>query len=514
MPKHLLYLSDWEMHAYLYDKEGLSPVRDFYDSPAGRAAFGRYLEEHAGLPTYLLVDLSEENFQQETLPHVMPKARRAMIERRLGQLYRDTPYRRAEVTGRQADGRKDDYILFSALTNPAATSGWLRVLQDKRVPLAGMYSLALMGKLLRKGLRLPATPLLLITHQSSGIRQSYFEHGHLVFSRLAPWYDNGLEGFADTVLHDVEQTREYLATARLLAREERLDVAVVAARACLAPLQARCKDTTEAQYRLIDIAEAAGTLGLGKSVLPTVCDTLFVALLAGQPPARHYETFEQNRIYDMLRWRLALQALAGGTVAVGLAWAGLNADASWHHYRRIEALNAETTRITLDYNAVLRSMPRTEVSARDMKAAVEIGKMLRQNVTSMEPALTHLSRALAAIPGLTIDQLHWKLRAPHATAATDPSGQPQVNAATLGVPHPSDQVVTIEGKVLPFAGDYRAALAEVDRLVDLLEQHPRHDIKVTRLPIDISPMATLAGQASATPTDQPAVFAIELVWKP
>jgi hypothetical protein len=105
------------------------------------------------------------------------------------QQYRETPFRHHEVQGRESDGRRDDIVLLSALTNPSSVQPWVEALEQLQMPLAGLYSTTLLSEDLVHKLKLHNEHLLLVTQQSAGWRQSYFQNGMLKFSRLTPAID-------------------------------------------------------------------------------------------------------------------------------------------------------------------------------------------------------------------------------------------------------------------------------------------------------------------------------------
>src|SRR5450631_1569741 len=138
--KTLLFLSADHFQAYIWDKGILSDSQYFNNDANGRDQFSGYLKLHRN-PAYLLVDVIEEDFRQETVPHLVGKNRRDLIGRKFEQYYRNTLFRQAKVLRRQEDGRRDDEMLFSALTNPQRISPWLDTLLTNSIPLIGIHSL-------------------------------------------------------------------------------------------------------------------------------------------------------------------------------------------------------------------------------------------------------------------------------------------------------------------------------------------------------------------------------------
>ncbi|MDE2119044.1 MAG: hypothetical protein KGJ19_10700, partial [Betaproteobacteria bacterium] len=137
--KTLMFLGADHFHAYTWKNGALSGEQRFADNPEGKEQFVEFLQNHPD-PAYLLADLIEEDFRHETVPHLRGGERAALIQRKFDQYYRNTPFRQALPLQRRKEGRRDDEMLFSGLTNPALISPWLSVLLAHSTPVAGIYS--------------------------------------------------------------------------------------------------------------------------------------------------------------------------------------------------------------------------------------------------------------------------------------------------------------------------------------------------------------------------------------
>ncbi|MHB1591107.1 MAG: hypothetical protein ACYCTW_06195, partial [Sulfuricella sp.] len=310
--RQLLYLTNNQLTAYRWERGSLSSGHTFPNDETGWAAFSLHLAGSQNTPTYLLADLIEEDFQLGNLPHVLGRSRRTLVQRRLGQLYRDTPYRQAIQQGREEHGRKDDRMLFSALTNVELLKPWLDAILKQKAPLAGIYSPALLSAALIKKLGLASDNLLLVTHQSSGLRQSFFQGSALKFSRLTPLADHNPDTVADTTARETANTRQFLASARLLPRGATLDAVILAHGEGLQRLQSACQDMPAMVHRFLDLADAAALLGLKNPGSVSLCDPLFLSLLGHAIPASYYAQAQQTRCFRLWQARLVLYILSVG----------------------------------------------------------------------------------------------------------------------------------------------------------------------------------------------------------
>lgn len=523
MAKHLLYLTNNQLTAAIWDNGALSDGQTFDNYASGWQKFSEYLAGYPDVAAFLLTDLIEEDFQRENIPHVLGLARQNLIQRRLANLYRDTPYREASHQGRAKEGRRDDQMLFSALTNAPLLKPWLEELQKQKIAVAGIYSVALLSPLLFKKLDLGKEPALLVTQQSSGLRQSYFQGGYLRFSRLTPETAWSPEAVAEIAESEMAKTRQFLASTRLMARGAAINIVVVADAEIIAHLRPLCPETGGMSYRFIDLNEARQVFGLKKLVDLKLCDRLFLSLLGSKRVASHYATFEQIRFHALSQVRAAFNFLSATTLAGALIWAsgdGLDALRATNLARRARM---ETQETLARHQATLTSMPITVANPHDMKAAVDLEQMIAKNAPAPIPLLTLISRALDTLPQIKIHELNWQVSetdgaAPDASAAPPPpaaAGEAQpLSASLIGIPAKPFEIVTLEGEVVPFKNDYRTALESVHQMVAELQKDKQLKVEIIKPPLDVRPTVKLASEAGNDEALAKPLFSLKLVWKP
>src|SRR3990172_2597608 len=157
----------------------------FTYSDDGLVAFKSYLAELGRqLPVLMLVDAVEEDYRFESLPHSSGSDRSQMVNRKLKQHYRNTPYCSAQLRGRDTGKRRDDQYLFCALTNPELIAAWVQVVIECELPMAGIYLLPTVSQGLVERLQLAQTNLLLVSSNSSGLRLTFLREQTLRISRL------------------------------------------------------------------------------------------------------------------------------------------------------------------------------------------------------------------------------------------------------------------------------------------------------------------------------------------
>ena len=525
--RQLLYLTNDQLTVYQWAGGSCSTGRIFPNDETGWEAFSRHLAESQNIPTYLLADLIEEDFQRDSLPHVLGRSRQALVQRRLGQLYRDTPYRQVVQQGREGYGRKDDLMLFSALTNAELLKPWLHAILKQKTPLTGIYSPALLSAALIKKLGLASDNLLLVTHQSSGLRQSFFQGSALKFSRLTPLADHNPDTVADATARETANTQQFLASAHLLPRGETLDAVILAAHGeGVQRLQSACHDTPAMAHRFVDLADAAAKLGLKNPGSITQCDPLFLYLLGHANPANHYAQSDQTRCFRLWQVRFALYTLSAGVFVGALLAAGSNSLEALQHHRQSQKMDVETRLAQSQYQAVVSSLPHIAASPQNMKAAVNIEQMISRNAPAPAQMLGMVSRALDTLPQIRVDQLHWQVSAEaesadlqQAASAPEPllaagGKEAAPSAMLIGIPQKPKQSLLIEGEVIPFGHDYRSALESVRLFAAELGKNKQLKVEITRSPLDIAPSAMLTGKAGDDDAVSKARFNLKLKLRP
>ena len=117
---------------------------EFSADEDGRENFLRCLVETNPDPIYILVDIVEEEYRQDIIPHVFGSDRKSVLERKFARLFRGAKYSHALNQGRETEGRKDDKVLLTAITRPDVVVRWVEVITGQKVPIAGIYSLPLL----------------------------------------------------------------------------------------------------------------------------------------------------------------------------------------------------------------------------------------------------------------------------------------------------------------------------------------------------------------------------------
>ena len=490
----LLFLCADRLHAQLMEGKKIALQRNFTDTPDGRENFISFLRT-AKYPTYLLTDLIEEDFRHEIVPHLTGSSRRALLQRKFDQFYRGTPFHQATRLQRQKTGRRDDDMLFSALTNPALIMPWLNIMRAQQTPLAGIYSVPQISAPLVKNH--PSNHLLLISWEKfSGLRQTYFSEHRLQISRLTPLHA-GLT-FQDAVVKELTRTYQYLKSLSLLPSGQLLDVRILCHADDQRELQGKLSKDPDMRYDFADIEETGKQLKIDYRFTDSDASQIFLHQLAASRPQTDYANAEHTRYYTLWQLRRALNWSSGVLLLISLLWAGATVLQSGGNATEAETIKIRAQRLVKETQQITQNFPGTHVPAADMKASVSIMRKLEQYQSVPQIILKPISATLDRYPQIEINELAWQGDAKESVA----------NNTRADVPA---QVITLKGDLQGFGNDYRAALAYLDRFQ--LELGIRgYQVTALAKPLDISPSGSLADRREAHESEL--AFSLKLAWRP
>src|SRR5262245_40947949 len=196
--------------------------RSFPDNEGGHAGFKDFLAGFTNVPTYIVVDAIEEDYRFETLPHAFGRDRTELVNRKLRQHYRNTPYMAATLLGRDTGKRRDDRYLFSALTNPELINDWLQAVLARGLPVGGIYLLPMLSGTLVEKLGVKAPQLLLVFQRVGALRLTFFRDRQFRLSRLTRGEGGRAENRPRFFAEEISNTRLYLHALRTMTLDEPL----------------------------------------------------------------------------------------------------------------------------------------------------------------------------------------------------------------------------------------------------------------------------------------------------
>jgi len=485
----LLFLSAETFQAHVWQRDGSAVVHEFSNDADGRGQFAALLEHHRH-PLLLLVDIIEEDFHLESIPHLIGPSRHALIERKFEQYYRSTPFRQATLIKRQSEGRRDDEFLFSALTNPQRISPWLDILHAHKIPLAGIYSVPNISASLLKGIE--SEHILLLTWEKlAGLRQTYFHNKRLHFSRLIPVNEG--ETLIDAITVETPRTQQYLKSLSLPPAGEVLNVYTLCHAGDGAQLQTLLANERDLNYHYLDLNEFARRYKFKHEFIDSDSTPLLLDQLARKTPTAHYGNANHTHYYLLWQLRRIIYLLAAAIALAGLLWSTLAYWRGEQHVREAEPILQQTEEIRAQTQGIQRQFSNTSVPAADMKAAVLLARSLTLYSRPPQEILFELSAVLDDFPRISVGRLAWQASATDAPPS----------------PYPA-QVITFDGVVTHFGAGHRRSLEYLDRFQQALVQHG-YTVSATALPLDVSSKGSISGETSSEANR--GQFTLKIIWR-
>jgi hypothetical protein len=507
--RYLVFVTAEQVSSHRWQDDRLVSERFYPVTDEGRAEFDRFLQRQGSQPVCLLTDLVEEDYRFETVPHLSGGDRGALFERKLEQYYRSTPYRHAEIQGRDKEGRRDDRAVFSALTNPPLLSPWVEMMVRNAVPLQGIFSVPLVSRALLAGMS--ASHILLLSWQKhAGLRQTYFIESNLRFTRLTAGVEE--HNLVERVVGESSLTIKYLASLSLLPSDHPLDVCVVCDAATRRELEARLRTGPDTRFHYLDTRDLPGKVGYKGPLEGADATPLLLHSLAKSPPPNQYGNAGHTHFYSLWRLRRGLQAAAAAVLVASAGWSLVNLWQAYALNLRADNLAEESRKLESTYRSLTADFPKTTTNTHNMKLAVATIEKLSAYSPPAEAVLDLVSRALEKFPNIQINKLSWE-----SSFSPDSAGGGTGGAAAAAPPPPSPQdlpaeVILLDAEIWPFNNDYRKALDTVEEFRKTLTDDLGLEVKVVTLPLDLRPEATLSGGAEQSGVRR-APFSLRMVWR-
>ncbi len=522
-PKLILCVTNTSLTAGLWHGTKLQSYSVFKNQDDDHTAFSQYLAQHGDINIYLIVDAIEEDYKVESLPHTTGAARREIIDRKLNQFNRNSVYRTAHFINRAADKRKDDNFIFIALNNADFLQSWMDVIQATHAPLVGVYLLPMISQVAVRQMKLMAPNILLCERLSSGLRQTFLHNGRLRMSRLVPMGDIKPNQLAYFYLVEIEKTRLYLLSQRLIANETPLQMVLPAFDNTHEEIAKSISQDQGFECKTIDILAFAKNSNISPETVKTHPELLHMQLLANGNVPDNLAPAALTKAHNLINIRRNIHIATACIAAVGTLLAGFYFWQGYQQKNKINEIASQTQQQQQQYETVAQNFPITPIPSNNLKTAAEIAQTIKNNDQSPRQFMQVLSAACEDSPEIALNRMRWVLS--NLTDIKDEDGGQVVVAnsnaqpvtAPAGDPTKLIQIGFVNAEIKGFTGDYRAALASVSRLVTRLRENALVDqVVVLQEPVNVSSLANLQGSTTDEGTTErtPAIFKLKVVLKP
>jgi len=523
--KHILYLTNTCLVSLVARGGRITGRRVFAMNATGRDEFDGYAKGLNGLATHVLTDLAEEDFRLDTIPHLGGKDREAVMSRKLAQIFRNSPYRHAIAQGREAEGRRDDRVIYTAITNGELLRPWIEILEKHRVPLEGVHSSAVFSERLLPDLGLTFPHTLLVTFTpGDAIRQTYFREREIKFSRLTPVDLEEGDTLGGLLAGETARTWQYLDSQRYFSPADRLEVCVLVHAKDRASVEPALRDFNQIHCRLVDIEQAAAKLGLVPPPLGSSAEDLLAHELLKRGADNHFASPESRRFAQVRRFKIGLHVLSACVVAAGLGYGGWNLFLALQNSAKDEQTGLRIAALRQEHDQILGAMPAQDVAGGTMRDTVAFYASALRGYPSVGEFLVPVSRALERFPRIRLTQVAWQAADSDSTMPSLlpnlPRNPPPVkamakagDAAQAAAPRPAEPadtpfvpgrvtVALLEATVRIDGTGFRAALSEVEGLIKDINGMKGYRASMVDSPLDITPKVAILGRFAEAPMAQ------------
>lgn len=484
--QHILYLTTEGLAPFVLDRGETRSAATFPPGERGFAAFEAYLREcPPDTPLTLLVDLPDESHQRESLPFIRGRDRRPMIDRRLTQLFGDTPYRTHLSLGREAEGRRDEQILFAALTRPTAIQPWVERIRQSSCILTGMVSIPFLSRALIATQQASATPFLLAHTTPAGLRVSCFDKGQLRFSRLTALKSGSSSPSGNILRTEVQRSFDYLAAQRILPRNGNTTARILAVPDDTADYPGGEPPANGLIFEVQSPAQLARALRLRSELAGSDSLPLLLHALAAKPKLPQFAPADALTGHRLQQISHAIGATGAVALLVSLGITSTNLIDARAQRLLTEATIQQVQLQEARLKAVTDAIPATPLPLDQLQRSVSFAKALAASTSGPEPTLRQLAAALAPLPDFQLQQMEWALIEP---AKDSPANTPPSQALRLHFALPAG------------AENARIRVAQAEALLGALRGIHNAEVSIDKQPTemdDTQPLRLTALQPGA-----------------
>jgi len=518
----IFYFTGYRLTVFHWDRKSFMGACSFEPDTDGLDKFRQYLQTSENTPTKLLIDVIEEDFRTETIPHVHGKDRKAVLSRLLDRYYRSSSqFVYSEVIGRNKKGRKDDKVLIGGVTNPQLVQPWVQITEECGCPLSGIWTLPLLSKQLLPIINAKQGPVLLVSQQvSSNLRQTFFRDGKMLASRQSVINQDAedISNIGSFASPDIERTTEFLRNQRLIAADEVIQVHLLGSNEQLESLEAAFASNALSEIHIHNISDIHEKMGL-KDLSGKFADELFAWLCMSQTGlSGHYGEAKEYKQYYYTLGSAALYAMSLVVALSALLITESNVSSAIEHLRAVELISDQAVEYKRVYKKKFEAYEPVFTHARSMNSAVDLAdRIYRNSRVSPLDFMIEVSNVLtqAGLGKIKVDHIEWKTEQYKENAGTKEvsAGYPD---ATLE--DPIQHVGILQGRINISDDNYRGSVAQVNKIILALLQHDRiEEVEAIDVPVEVRSGKNFADESGVEikvdPRSSRGVFSLRIKMK-
>jgi len=461
--------------------------------------FTQNIHNWVGIIGYVLLNLSSEEYHEEQLPHILGKDRQLMLERKLNKLFPGSDYTHYKFLKRQKSGRRDDIFLLSGITDTDLLEPYINIINGHQVEISGVYSTPLIINKIIKPLKHDKQVLVIATGKPTDDRLPFrqtFLNGKLIhFNRLTSITTSGEpDDLAKKFNREIERTWQYLNNRREITSGANLEVILIVPDNVEAALNDH-PQVSHCQYRFAKLDQLI-KLHQAENKIQHPHFASFTAFLLGKSVYKtpHYRPKKLAFVHlhqQAKRYLLAASILLA-VMTLGITGNNLLKN---HHMNQASLNMGQTLLNDSDNIDSLQSwFEARKASPEKMETIVTTARKL----TELNPLPSSIFEIISSSYGnfndLSLQTIEWKTISTADTTNTTDNGDINDDAYDMAPPSHSNKVlITLEGEVLNFQGNYRHAIERIEDFAsDLKKLTTVASVNIRKLPLDINPTTIIS----------------------
>jgi len=505
--KRVFYYSGYRLTIFHWQNETCVTSHVFNPGEEGLEKFKTYLLAADNSPVRILVDLIEEDFKKENIPHVGVNDRKSIVSRLIDRQYRKSKgYVYYRVIDREKTGRKDDILLYSVLSNPEILEPWLKPIVECNTSVSGIWSLPLLSEKLFKKLNITSDNVLLVSQQMpSNLRQTFIKNKKFESSRSAVV---NLEDatIGEYISTEVEQTIRFLSNQRHIGFDEKIEIHVICSEIDLPEIKSHCTDSllrTFHYHKLKDVIATLGcntqaideadndTIEYSNSIYSYVCATELI-------PLGHYG---KRSLFLKFYEQLLSKSIYAASIIL-LLTASLFSLSYLSESAALDAetntLKAQTEGVNNDYERTLAKIEHKLSQTQVMQSSVLLTEKIRQSkILSPQNFMVDISKILtrSGMYDTEITHINWKQH--------QNNNLPVINArqnktiTNYAKPDVINQYATIGGYIRVSQSSLKESVDKVNSIVAAFKNNKLvRDVKINRMPVDVRSKSSIENESS------------------
>lgn len=494
--KRIFYFSNFNLIAYHWQSKKCIATYIFNTSPQALEKFKTYLLTTKNTPVRILVDLIDEDFIQETIPHVGMVDRKSIITRLIRRQYKDNKdYMHYRIIDREKSGRRDDILLYSVLNNPQILDTWLNLMTECNTSICGIWSLAILNESLLNKLNHKTNNVLFVSQQTSNIlRQTFIVNSKVRSSRSTIINLEDLN-IGEYISAEIKQTIEFLSNQKQIIFNKKIDIHILCREKDITKIQLHLKNTTSHCFHYHTLHNITKLFDCdiqpNKKLSPDDYSAGIYSYLCSEKilPIGHYKRHNLFTHFYQKTLSKAIYVTAAFSVLTAMTLA-------FYYISEISTLKNETLILTTQEKTILRQNKKEFFDiqhklsqAQIMQSSVLLAKKIQKNKQlSPQNFMIDISHVLSGIDmrDTEITRIIWRLQ----------QGNLFSSSIDYADSTPINQHATIAGFIQISNSNLKSSINKLNIIVDAFENHPLIEhVKINHMPIDIRSKSNMENES-------------------